>query len=642
MLDNFFRPLAEWSRRRGVQSRIQAHGAFADIIESYALADIPEGETIFLGDRYEVNLRHRRLASSAAHLHNKPLVSAETYTWLRLPLFLVTLEMMKAATDAVFLDGINHIVNHGYPYSPPQAGQPGWVFYASTLINHNNLLWRHYPRLAEYVRRVSALLREGVAVNQVAVYVPLADVFAKYGCGALHVDVEIETHLGSELFQELRRAGYDFDLINDRALAELAKVEDGKLRAGTGEYSAVVVPHAEFMPPESLARLVEFAESGGLVLFVGRVPDAAPGLHDQEQRTARLRAGLEQLRKIELNLVTNAAEALGALRARLTPDVQIVEGGGNSEIALRDARENVGFIHRRAEDADLFFVSNISARSQQFRVRFNAGHRRSDRWSPESGAREETLAYRYVTEPALGTKLTEVELWLEPFGSCFILFGASTRPPEVARTNLRGPLRIERTGRRARVSGEVEQNGEYFVEDSRDRKRTLRVQDLPDPIALAGPWSLQLGEGPRLALASLRSWNDLPEGKAYSGWARYEVTFELPKTASGLEWVLDLGVVHETAEATLNGVNLGAAWKTPRRLPCGDALRVGSNHLVVEVANLWIHHVQSLPKPDRRAIAETHGIRWGTYGEVEPESVPPSGLLGPVRLVPRKRVSLTL
>jgi hypothetical protein len=46
---------------------------------------------------------------------------------------------------------------------------------------------------------------------------------------------------------------------------------------------------------------------------------------------------------------------------------------------------------------------------------------------------------------------------------------------------------------------------------------------------------------------------------------------------------------------------------------------------------------QSLPKPDRKALAETFGIRWGTYGEIKPEKLPPSGLLGPVRLVPRRQ-----
>lgn len=640
MLDNFFRPLAEWSRGRGVQSRVQAHGAFADVIEAYALADIPEGETIFFGDRYEVNLRHRRLASSAAHLHGKPLVSAETYTWLRLPLFLVTLEMMKAATDAVFLDGINHIVNHGYPYSPPQAGKPGWAFYASTLINHNNLWWRHYPHLAEYVQRVSAVLREGVAVNPVAVYVPLADVFAKYGCGALHIDVEIEAHLGPELFLELRRAGYDFDLINDRALAELAKVEKGKLKAGTGEYAVVLVPQAEYMPPETVERLAQFAESGGQVIFVGRLPDAAPGLRDLEVRSARVRNALGGLRQIGLNAAANTSEALRALRARLTPDFQIVEAGSGTEEALRDAREHVGFVHRRAGNTDLFFVSNISSRPRELRVRFDVNHRRPERWNPLGDPREEALAYRYVTEAPHGKKLTEVKLDLEPFDSCFVLFGLDTHLPAVTWTNLRGPLRIEQRGRQTGVSGMVEQNGEYFLENGGGRRKTLRVDSLPEPIALDGVWSLALGEGAKLTLDSLRSWNELPEGKSYSGWARYECWFEMPKVDFSLEWFLDLGVVHETAEATLNGVKLGAAWKAPRRLACREALRAGTNHLVVDVANLWIHRILSLPKPDLRGIAETHGIRWGTYGEVPPESVPPSGLLGPVRLVPRKRVSV--
>jgi len=41
-------------------------------------------------------------------------------------------------------------------------------------------------------------------------------------------------------------------------------------------------------------------------------------------------------------------------------------------------------------------------------------------------------------------------------------------------------------------------------------------------------------------------------------------------------------------------------------------------------------------------VAETAGIRWGTYGEVPAEKLPPSGLLGPVVLVPMKRVRVRL
>jgi len=87
-LERFFAPLAAWAEKRGMTARVQAHGAPGDVMRAYGVAHIPEGENIFGGDRYVVNLRHRRLASSAAHLYDKPLASSETYTWLRTPLFM--------------------------------------------------------------------------------------------------------------------------------------------------------------------------------------------------------------------------------------------------------------------------------------------------------------------------------------------------------------------------------------------------------------------------------------------------------------------------------------------------------------------------------------------------------------------------
>jgi len=57
----------------------------------------------------------------------------------------------------------------------------------------------------------------------------------------------------------------------------------------------------------------------------------------------------------------------------------------------------------------------------------------------------------------------------------------------------------------------------------------------------------------------------------------------------------------------------------------------------MEVGDLWIQHVQSLSKPARKVLAATIGLRWGAYGEVKLASIPPSGFLGPVQLVPQKQ-----
>ena len=171
----------------------------------------------------------------------------------------------------------------------------------------------------------------------------------------------------------------------------------------------------------------------------------------------------------------------------------------------------------------------------------------------------------------------------------------------------------------------------------------VAVAALPEPVAVEG-FTLRLGAAASpQPLPRLVSWSDLPAGRDYSGWATYEASFELHALGEDVEWQIDLGEVHETAEVTLNGKALGAAWKSPRRLECAEALRAGRNALRIEVANLWIHHMLADPPPaDGKAVEETFGIRWGRYGEVKPEKVPPSGLLGPVRLVPLKRVRVRI
>ena len=125
-------------------------------------------------------------------------------------------------------------------------------------------------------------------MNPIAVYLPLADLYAKFGAGGLHIDEEMERHLGSELVLGLRRAGYDFDFNNDDALKRIARVENGRLVAGTGIYSAVIVPEARYIPPESLDPLVAFVKSRGFMIFVKQAPEAAPGLEDHESRTRRV------------------------------------------------------------------------------------------------------------------------------------------------------------------------------------------------------------------------------------------------------------------------------------------------------------------------------------------------------------------
>lgn len=612
IVENFFAQLPAWSRARGMTARMQAHGAMGDVMRGYGCADIPEGESGEFADRYRVDIGHRRLASSAGHIYGKPVISCESYTWLRMPRFLVSLEMMKAASDAQFLDGINQVVNQGYSYSPPQAGQPGWVWYASTMVNHNNIWWRHYRYLAEYLQRVAAVMQQGKAVNPVCVYVPLGDIYARHGAGSLLMDQEIQKRLGNRNLLALRRAGYDFDCVNDDALARLARAAGGELRIGTASYRAAILPEVESMPPESLARMADFARDGGCLIFIGRLPGESPGRKDQAARTAQLRqildglwgataprAGASQATgKGRVIWARNWAEARRHLRRYLAPDFEVL-----ADTPDRRARavENVGFAHRRETTGeDLYFLANISQYPQAFQARFAVGHRPPLRRDPMHPPVERAPEYSFTRDSATGAFQTECRIELAPYESCFLFFSQAK-------------------------SNSTEQAG---------RRRAKTSLPLPDPLPIAGPWRLTLGEK-SLRLHRLGNWAQLAIGRGFSGWGIYEAEFDWPANApesAGWEWRLDLGQVHETAEAELNGVTLGAAWCGPRVLPCAHALRPGRNRLRIAVGNLWIEHQRLAPRPDWKPVAEQFGIRWGRYGKGAPKNLPPSGLLGPVRI----------
>ncbi len=131
--ENYLTPIHELAKAHGTLFRSQTYGTPPVNLSSNALADLPEGE----GSQWR-QASSTRWASSASHLYGRPVTSSETWTWLHSPVFRATPLDMKAEADIHFLEGINQLIGHGWPYSPPQAGEPGWRFYAAAVFNDHN------------------------------------------------------------------------------------------------------------------------------------------------------------------------------------------------------------------------------------------------------------------------------------------------------------------------------------------------------------------------------------------------------------------------------------------------------------------------------------------------------------------------
>ncbi|MDZ7690761.1 MAG: glycosyl hydrolase [Balneolaceae bacterium] len=154
LLEEFTLQWDAWADEKDAMVRNQAHGSPANILDLYAASDIPETEG--------TDILRAKMASSAANVTGKPLISAEAATWLN-EHFRSNLADVKKAVDRYFLSGVNHMVYHGTAYSPSEETWPGWLFYAAVHFNERNPFWDHFSDFNSYVARTQSFLTVGSA-----------------------------------------------------------------------------------------------------------------------------------------------------------------------------------------------------------------------------------------------------------------------------------------------------------------------------------------------------------------------------------------------------------------------------------------------------------------------------------------------
>jgi hypothetical protein len=346
--DNYLKVITAWAKQHGTKFRSQTYGIPPVRLSSERLVDLPEGE----GTKWR-SFTSTRWASSANHLYGRPVTSSETWTWLHSPVFRATPLDMKAEADIHFLQGVNQLVAHGWPYSPPEAGEPGWRFYASAVFNNHNPWWIVMPDITTYLQRMSWLLRQGKPVADVAVYLPTADAMANFALGRASVNQAMETMLPATLVPAILDAGYNFDFVDDGAIVNLGIT-----------HRVLIVPGVDRIPLATLQKIDAWAAKGGHVIFTGRMPSKAPGLKEAGD-AAQIQSLSAKYKAADL------ADLASALHAALPADATLPAG--------------VGFVHRTLPFAEIYFLANTTNQPVQGAAAFRVAGMEPAQWDPFTG-----------------------------------------------------------------------------------------------------------------------------------------------------------------------------------------------------------------------------------------------------------------
>lgn len=536
--ENFLKPMKAFAEKNKVLFRVQNYGVPPSTISSHRFVDLANGEG--WGWR---TMTSSKWASSAAAIFGQNVVASETWTWAHSPSFRATPLDIKGEAHEHFLLGINQLIGHGWPYSPPEAGKPGWMFYASTALNDNNAWWPVMGDLSRYLQRTSALLQRGVPVNEVAILVSNDDALASFKpTDNNYMDLwrRIRDRLDPHIVEGVLDAGLNYVIVDDGSLSDA--LEKG--------IKAVVVPTSKMLDPASIERLRAYRQEGGEVVFVAN-DDAA--LSDFTS------VGAEDV----------SSWLVGAIGSDLK-----IDGGGKA----------VGFVHRKTDAEEIYFVANTGNTSRHVRLR------------PRESGRFVTVCDCHSGEAyAADVKGGGFELELAPY--------------------------------EARV---------VAIHDA-DWKVAAAPPSSGKPIDQAwSAWNIQVGDTPARAGNLPFDWSTNPETKFFSGGSLFETSVKAPAIEAGQRVWLDFGdtkpiereptttgtlrgnsfaaliapPIREAAVVVVNGKEVGSLFAPPYRIDVTDAIIAGDNRIEIRVYNTSINLLaKGGLLPDMPAVYDKYGQR---------------------------------
>lgn len=231
-----------------------------------------------------------------------------------------TLRDFKVIEDVLLAFGVNLINPHLSHETLSGAREWDWPH---TLSDHSPW-WHDYRHYTDHIARTNALLSQGLENKRVLVLHPDTTGWLVW------LPDEEENHNRAEglcaelqqrqirLLLSLYQAGLEFDLGDEFTLAELGRIEGGRLAVGPCAYEVIVIPDFTLnLLPSTLQQLREFAEAGGTLIAPGRLPAYLNGRPSPE---------IEAALRERVTAYQSPDEIPSLVRGKVSPRLKVLDG----------------------------------------------------------------------------------------------------------------------------------------------------------------------------------------------------------------------------------------------------------------------------------------------------------------------------
>jgi len=234
--ENYIHRFEELCHEHDLKSYVEPYGLGPlDDLTIGGYCDIPMGE-FWMDGRYTVSA-----AVQAAHTYGKPIISAESFTSWRDLNWKAHPYVLKSVGDGGWARGINEFMFHRYAHQANPHVAPGMTMSGiGSHIDGTQTWWLNAGKAwMKYIQRGSYLLRQGVPVSDVLVYVG-----------------EQSPHTVPQRDEIDLPYGYNFDSCDTTVLMERLSVKDGTLVLPEGTtYSVLILRNCEQLSSATLKRI---------------------------------------------------------------------------------------------------------------------------------------------------------------------------------------------------------------------------------------------------------------------------------------------------------------------------------------------------------------------------------------------------
>lgn len=338
--ERYFKPIFDWHNERGLIYGCDNNGRgleplqYLDYFRMISWFTAPGNDAPAKGSSF----RQTKVSSSITHLYQRPRTWLEAFHSMGWD---SNGEWLTSQLEHHMIAGGNLLCLHGLYYST----HGGWWEWAPPCFHFRMPYWPHMKKWLKYAERLSFLLSQGVHVCDIAVLYPTE---------SMQAYPDANPDVMWNVTDQLSEVGLDYDYIDFHSLQK-AEIENGSLSVSGEKYKVLILPDTKALHHETLLKIFEFYQRGGIVIATGSLPKATSKSGENNADVERiLNEIFKSSTKSGKGMFEEDNKKIPELISRLiVPDFKV-------------STEKGKVLHRKIGVRDVYMIMNIEKGSELF------------------------------------------------------------------------------------------------------------------------------------------------------------------------------------------------------------------------------------------------------------------------------------